>query len=388
MKISSVLLSDIGKFIRGITFSPDDITEQEGPEIVRCMRTKNIQESLEVKDLWKLNRSLIKNDEKYLREGDILISSANSWNLVGKACWIPKLSYESSFGGFTTVLRADQSKINPRYLYYWFISKNIQTLLRSFANKTTNISNLDLKRAYSLRVPHPPLEEQQRIVSILDSVNSILKKREKIIYIFDKFIFSKFNYLFNSINKTDSKNTKDPLHKLGNFVDILSGFAFASKYFNQEKGQKLIRIRDVKRGYSKTYYSGEFDKKYFIKQDDMLIGMDGEFNIQKWGKEEALLNQRVCKITPSKECLEKSYLYYFLNNKLKLIENSTQFTTVKHLSVKTINEILIALPPLIEQQKFSKIVKKYDLIKIKHLTSLKNNKELLNSLQHQLFEIQ
>ena len=55
-----------------------------------------------------------------------------------------------------------------------------------------------------------------------------------------------------------------PTVKLGDVINVLSGFAFDSNKFDKENGLKLIRIRDVKRGYSETFYCGNYDKKYLI----------------------------------------------------------------------------------------------------------------------------
>ena len=153
--------------------------------------------------------------------------------------------------------------------------------------------------------------------------------------------------------------------KLGECIDILSGFAFESEKFSTDKGIKLIRIRDVVRGYSDTYYDGSFDKKYLIKKDDILIGMDGEFNRARWASEDALLNQRVCKISAKDSVLNNDFLYHLLPKELKRIESITPFVTVKHLSVKTINEIQIKLPPLKEQQRIAAILDKAELVKRK-----------------------
>ena len=146
---------------------------------------------------------------------------------------------------------------------------------------------------------------------------------------------------------------KWPEKKIGDLTEVLSGFAFDSQFFNNEMGFKLIRIRDVVRGFSETFYNGKFEDRYVVKEGDFLIGMDGEFNIAKWGKEPALLNQRVCKITVKNNLLDEKYLFHFLPKQLKLIEDITPFVTVKHLSVKKINEIKIPLPPLAEQHPIS-----------------------------------
>lgn len=152
------------------------------------------------------------------------------------------------------------------------------------------------------------------------------------------------------------------MKKLGDLTAVLSGFAFDSQFFNNKVGFKLIRIRDVMRGFSETFYNGQFETRYVVKEGDFLIGMDGEFNIAKWGKEPALLNQRVCKITIVNKQLDANYLFHFLPKQLKLIEDATPFVTVKHLSVKKINDIKIPLPPLAEQKRIAELLDTADRI--------------------------
>ena len=110
-----------------------------------------------------------KRDEQYLQESDILVSTANSWELVGKCSWVPRLSYTATAGGFISILRADSSKVCPRYLYYWFSSDPTQHYVRHCGRQTTNISNMSYERCLALKIPLPPLAEQKRIADILDS---------------------------------------------------------------------------------------------------------------------------------------------------------------------------------------------------------------------------
>ncbi len=60
-----------------------------------------------------------------------------------------------------------------RYLYHWFTSPQTQAKLRSYSNKTTNISNLDHSRTLGTELPLPPLEEQRRIAAILDKPGNL-----------------------------------------------------------------------------------------------------------------------------------------------------------------------------------------------------------------------
>ncbi len=138
---------------------------------------------------------------------------------------------------------------------------------------------------------------------------------------------------------------------LPDICDIQYGYAFDSNLFSTIKGIPLIRIRDVVRGYSETYTEENFPEKYIVNNGDILIGMDGEFNIARWQGGRAALNQRVCKLIPHTD-VDGRYLFYAMPSKLKAVEDKTPFVTVKHLSAQKLNAIEIQLPP-IEQQKAS-----------------------------------
>ena len=141
--------------------------------------------------------------------------------------------------------------------------------------------------------------------------------------------------------------------KLTDICSIQYGCAFDASQFTTlpEEGMPLIRIRDVKDGCTNTYYKGDYSDEYIIHKGDYLVGMDGEFNIEPWQSEDALLNQRVCKIESKSEDVLMRYIYRFLKKELKRIEDDTPFVTVKHLSAKRLNQVLISVPPLPEQEK-------------------------------------
>ncbi|MEO6320582.1 MAG: restriction endonuclease subunit S, partial [Polaromonas sp.] len=138
---------------------------------------------------------------------------------------------------------------------------------------------------------------------------------------------------------------------------ILNGAPFDSAMFNSAEGFPLIRIRDVLTGTTSTYYSGDYDEGYVVTQGELLIGMDGDFHSSFWGAEPALLNQRVCKITPNENWCCKKLLSYLLPGYLSAINQQTSAITVKHLSSRTIGEIELPLPPAAEQ---TRIVEKLE----------------------------
>lgn len=134
---------------------------------------------------------------------------------------------------------------------------------------------------------------------------------------------------------------------------IQYGFAFDSAQFSATTGKPLIRIRDVVRGYSETYTTEQCGEEYVVNNGDLLIGMDGEFNIARWKGGPALLNQRVCRLFPKGDIVDEGYLFYFMPQALKQIEDKTPFVTVKHLSAKQLNSIVVPLPALEKQKQIA-----------------------------------
>lgn len=138
---------------------------------------------------------------------------------------------------------------------------------------------------------------------------------------------------------------------LGDAATILNGAPWKSVYFNDQDGVPVIRIRDVTSGVTATRYSGPIEEGYWIEDGDLLVGMDGDFNSRIWTAGKAILNQRVCKITPNEDVILKSFLATVLPGYLQLINDETHSITVKHLSSKTLAEIPLPLPPLPEQRR-------------------------------------
>lgn len=155
---------------------------------------------------------------------------------------------------------------------------------------------------------------------------------------------------YDRYNRTKVLVSSDfELVKLKNLLEIQSGYPFDSKRFNDSTGFPLIRIRNIKRNNTDTLYDGEILNDYIVNNGDILIGMDGEFNTTIWNGGNALMNQRVCRITKTTNVL-KEYVFHLIQKKLKEIEKETNAVTVKHISVKQILDIEIPLPPIEVQE--------------------------------------
>ncbi len=144
--------------------------------------------------------------------------------------------------------------------------------------------------------------------------------------------------------------------RLTSVVPIQYGFPAVSSMFVEKGAIGLIRIRDVNSGdliHTCVDYAGEWDEQYLVHAGDDLIGMDGEFKCLRWRGKTALLNQRVCRLQYYPDSLEHDFIRYAMNWYLQIIWQSTSKTTVKHLSAKALDSLLIAIPPIEEQARIA-----------------------------------
>ena len=172
--------------------------------------------------------------------------------------------------------------------------------------------------------------------------------------------------------------------KLTDVCDILYGYPFDSSKFNSNNGIGVVRIRDIVRGYTETFTTEDCSEQYAVKKGDILVGMDGEFNIAKWQGAPAMLNQRVCKLSP-KANLDKNYLFYYMPIILKSIEARTPFVTVKHLSAKELNNVYLRLPSIEEQRKIALVLSTLDLLIENYYTQLQDLGNLVKSRFIEMF---
>jgi type I restriction enzyme S subunit len=150
---------------------------------------------------------------------------------------------------------------------------------------------------------------------------------------------------------------------LSDVAIVMNGFPFSSDKFNNTHGTPLIRIRDVTRGSTNTFFDGDYDPAYLVANDELLIGMDGDFNCSHWRGGPGLLNQRVCRVMPDERFYDQRFLAFVLPSYLAAINRATSSITVKHLSSFTISTIPLPLPPLPEQHRIvAEIERQFSLL--------------------------
>jgi type I restriction enzyme S subunit len=324
------------------------------------MRTKNVQEVLDQSDIVWIPASIIRNSSKYLKTGDILVSSANSWNLVGKGCWVPELRYPASAGGFISILRGNEAVVDLRYLYHWFTSPQTQAKLRSYSNKTTNISNLDHSRTLETEIPLPPLEEQRRIAEILDKTSSIVASQQRRTAILWQLEAS----LFSQMATDNASDLKDCMLKdlTADGGKINYGVVQPGNQF--DGGVPLIRVGDLVSGgvdrSSIKCIAPAIEAAYTrsrIVGNEILLSCVGSIGVvalvQPWdiGSNIARAVARVpVSQTVNRKwlaaCLRSATVQRYFVNELRTVSQPT-------LNIKQIEETIIHLPPIELQNAFA-----------------------------------
>jgi len=159
---------DLAYSITGLTYSPDDITDENEGTLV--LRSGNIQNSCldftnNVYVSCKINKTL------YFKKGDILLCSRNgSANLVGKSAYIDQ-SYNYTWGAFMTVARSKMDK----YLFYSLNSDLLKSNMGLF--QTSTVNQLTAKMLDNMTFLKPPLSEQTAIANYLDTKTAAIDRK-------------------------------------------------------------------------------------------------------------------------------------------------------------------------------------------------------------------
>ena len=393
-------LGEIANFIRGITFKPDDIVPLDRVGAVAVMRTKNVQSTLDVSDVWGISESFVKRKEQFLQEGDILVSSANSWDLVGKCCWIPSLPWRASFGGFVSVLRGDPRSADARYLYHWFRWNPTQTKVRSFGRQTTNISNLSINRCLKMKIPLPPRSEQRRIAKILDKVEALRTKCRAALAQLDELAHSIFLEMFGERAVEESA-----MSSVAGVASQIPGSIrtgpFGSQLLHSEFTDSGIAVLGIDNAVNNEFRWGERRyiserkyqqlERYTVHPGDILItimGTCGRCAIVPNDIPLAINTKHLCCITlHTSKCLPVFLHAYFLQHPIvrRYLTRKAKGAIMSGLNMDIIKDLPVPLVPIGDQQEFARRIEAIEALKSQHRTVLEQFDELFASLQQRAF---
>lgn len=275
-----------------------------------------------------------------LSTGDILITKDGS---IGKTAFVDTLDKPATLNSGIFLVRPKNDKIDQTYLYFVFKSEYFNKFLKDLTAGST-IVHLYQKDFVAFKYPIPKRKEQERIAKAIIDVDSMISSLEKLILKKKALKQGVMHELLTGKKRLPGFTGEWTFQEMKANLRFQVGYPFSSDYFNSDGlGLRLIKNRDLKSD-DQVYYTTEtYDQAFIVRDGDVLVGMDGDFIPCLWKKGISLLNQRVGRIQVT-EKMNLVFAHYCLQKPLTELQEGTGATTVKHLSHKDIEKMVIKIP--------------------------------------------
>ncbi len=270
-------------------------------------------------------------------------------------------------------VRKISNKTFEDYLYYFISSESSQSYFQANAAGAA-VKNLNAEIIKLLPIYLPKnKKEQQKLASCLSSLDEVIEAHGKKL---DTLIEHKKGLMQNLFPKSGESMPKwrfKEFEKDGNwmeeaienYIDLFSGIALKSEELSDdESGVPILRGINITEGYIRhskeidKYFTGNIEnlKKYLIRENDIVIGMDGSkvgknVALIKKSDENAILIQRVARIRAN-EKLDINYVYQqFLSDKfIGYVDTVNTSSGIPHISAQQIKNFKIGFPPKKKEQ--------------------------------------
>ena len=352
-KWEMVELGEVCELVRGITYSKNDEVDSDGHKVLRAMNI-SLDCTLVLNDIKQISKNLFLKDNQKLKENDIFICLASgSKDHIGKVAFIEK-NEEFYFGGFMGAIRVLKNRISPRFLYSLLKNEKFNDYLREVISGA-NINNLSGKILNNFKIPLPPLEIQEQIVSEVEGYSAIISGAKQIVANWKPKI--DIDPSWKRVKFGDDK-----------FVQIIDGDRGVN-YPNKEEFKVVgyclfLNTSNVRKGnfdFSKCdFITKEKDnllRKGKLVRNDIVLTTRGTLgNTAFYSNEVSFDNIRINSgmvlLRGNQQEILPKFLLFFLNSAefeveiLNLMSGSAQ----PQLPIGTLTRIEIPLPPLETQQ--------------------------------------
>lgn len=368
MKVVS--LSQIADFINGHAFKPSDWKE-EGLKIIRIQNLTDKNKPF--------NRTLKKVPDKYLiQKGDILVS------------WSATLGVFEWTDTENALLNQHIFKVEPRLdiidkSYFKYVLRYSIEKMLQFTHGST-MKHIVRGDFLKHEVPLPSLEEQRRIVKLLDHADALRQKRKQAIGLLDEYLKSVFLDMFGDpIVNPKGLDVQKLVYLTSKITD---GTHKTPKY--KSSGVKFISAKNIKKEeitwsdlkYISQEEHTEINKRCNPEKDDLLLTKSGSLGMVALVDVDFAFSlfESLALLKLNKNLIEPIYLREYLNlHEVKsLYSKRTKGVGVKHLHLIDIKSIPVILPPLKDQRVFTRKVEKIKLVRQK---MLEQSNEMDNQFQ-------
>lgn len=356
-------------------YVPMDAVDTDNPH-VNYLEERNVDE----------NSNLFK-----FQTNDVLFARITPSTENGKTALMENFSRKGIASSELTVLRPTE-KVEPRYLYYYVKSHRIRQFAISQMMGTTNRQRVpDYVFKKDLNFELPPIDKQQKIVSILSNVDNLIVQYDSII---ESTKCLKSAIIQETLNKI-SKNQIES--KFGDFLEIQSGEYFTYREFS-ENGIPVLKIDNVMHGKvsweTKTYLPKtylESHKHLVLNEGDIVLALNrpithNKLKISMLTKNDcpSILYQRVGRFIFLDPGLDKEFFFSFsnTNNFKKLIFRILVGSDQPYVKTTELLRQKIQLPEISEQRKLAKFFSNFN----SYIEELESKKSSLKSIKKGLMQ--
>jgi len=387
-------LGEIGECIRGVSYNPNNLSEEYSDFTVILFRANNIDNNkLNYESIKFVDRNSVK-DGQLIINGDILICmSSGSKHLLGKSVQFNNDNLKKyTVGAFCSIYRTNK-EVENKFVKFIFQSNHYKREI-SKASSGTNINNLKKGDIENILIPVPPIQTQKRIVSILERAEKLKNLRQEANEEIDSIIQNLFHFFFESKNFEESN-----LRNMTSLISSGSTPLGGSKNYLDKGEIVFIRSQNVLMNkfsqHDKLYISEEIHTKMdrtWVKKNDVLINITGasigRTAIYNGEDNMANVNQHVCIIRLKENPpINQLYLNYFLSSKKMqnyiLLRNAG--ATRQALNFNQIGNFRVPIPPISLQNQFASLIEKIESIKENQKESTEEINTLFDALMQKAF---
>jgi len=261
-------------------------------------------------------------------------------------------------------------KVDKDYLYHFLKQDKLFRLIDGLSQRTAGQSGVDMDALKDYPMLLPPLNEQKRIVTILDKADAIRRKRQQGINLADDFLRSVFLDMFGdpvtNPKGWDVKSLKELTNKLGSGSTPRGG-----KEAYIEQGISLIRslnVHDNKFVHKNLAFisdeQAEKLKNVIIEKDDLLLNITGASVCRAALVDNDILparvNQHVCIVRTKPEKVLPIFIARLITSssyKQKIMSiASAGGATREALTKLQVESLDVIVPPIGVQERFESIV--------------------------------
>ena len=170
-----VRLGEVGNYIQRGRSPKYDKKNKSHPIISqKCVQWENIY----LKDAKYITKTFFDKleDYRFVQENDVLWNSTGT-GTVGRLNIVKQNLDHIPVDSHVTLIRMNK-QVNPDYIYYYLRSPEIQDNLNDYLTGTTKQKELGLTNILKVKIPLPPLSEQSRIAAKIAQLFALLRKVE------------------------------------------------------------------------------------------------------------------------------------------------------------------------------------------------------------------